>query len=254
MIRKPFDELQRAKDLAESASRAKTAFISNVSHEIRTPLTSMIGSLGLIAGTMSDKLPEQACKLVDLAHKNAQRLLTLVNDLLDFAKIDAGRFALENAPFSLYSSIGKVTEIILLRCREKGLDLQVRYQTPVPEEIIGDAVRFEQVLLNLLSNAVKFTEQGSIKMFIRVAQKDAGSERLYIDVVDTGIGISAEKLDYIFEKFTQEDESTTRRFGGTGLGLAISNDIVRLMGGHLKVNSKVGEGSTFFFDIPLVRA
>lgn len=253
MIRKPFVALEKAKDEAEVASRAKTNFLTNISHEIRTPLTSILGGLGLVVQGMRSKLSEDVCKPLDIAHKNASRLLVLVNDLLDLAKVDAGHMGIENAPFNIMTSVEKVMETMLIKSREKNLDLQVRYQTSLPEQVYGDSARFEQILLNLLSNAIKFTDKGSVTLSLRTQWSSADKISLHVEVIDTGIGISEEKTEYIFEKFTQEDESMTRRFGGTGLGLAISRDLVRLMGGTLKVNSKAGHGSTFFFDIPLTK-
>lgn len=254
MIRKPFVALEKAKEEAVVAYRAKTNFLANVSHEIRTPLTSILGGLGVVVQGMGGKLSEEVLKPLEIAHKNTNRLLILVNDLLDLSKVDAGRMTIENVPFNLMSSVEKVVDTMLIRSKEKQIELQVHYRTLLPKEVMGDPVRLEQILLNLLSNAIKFTDKGSVKLFIGSRELSEDIISLLVEVVDTGIGIADDKMEYIFEKFTQGDESMTRRFGGTGLGLAISRDLVRLMGGTLKVESKVGVGSTFYFEIPLKKA
>ena len=232
---------------AEAASVAKSEFLANMSHEIRTPMNGVIGMTEVLAAT--DMTPKQrAC--VEVIQSSGGALLTIINDILDFSKIEAGRIELERAPFSLRRAIEDVATLISARAAERGVELSVRIAPDLPEQVEGDAGRIRQILTNLIGNAAKFTHEGAIA--VSAERDDDG--RIKIAVADTGIGIAPEKIDRIFEKFEQADNSTTRRYGGTGLGLAISKQLVELMGGDIAVASRVGAGTTFTVRLPLPAA
>jgi len=245
--RKQSADLEVAKDKAIAASQAKSEFLANMSHEIRTPMNGILGMAELLS---KSEINDRQQEFVSVINSSASALLTIINDILDFSKIEAGAFALDPVLFDLKSSINDVTALMRSTAQEKDLELIINYPSDLPKNFIGDAGRIRQVITNLVGNAVKFTETGHITIDVDI-QPSRDMVVCTLDVKDTGIGISPEKMNRIFEKFTQADGSTTRVYGGTGLGLTISKHIVEMMGGRMRVNSTFGEGSSFGFRIPL---
>jgi len=241
---------QTTKDV-EAANQAKSEFLANMSHEIRTPMNAILGMAELLAETPLSREQE---KYVHLFHDAGENLLTLINDILDLSKVEAGQIKLEAVPFNLGDITEKITEIFGMRAGEKGLDLVCHLQPDLPEDVIGDPLRLRQILTNLIGNAIKFTEKGEIVLevnTIKPLDPEAREINLVFSIADTGIGISADQLAHIFDKFTQADASTSRKYGGTGLGLTITRHFVELMGGTLSVKSEPGKGSVFSFTVTM---
>lgn len=232
-----------ARDRAEAADRAKSEFLANMSHELRTPLTSVIGFSGLLQE--SSGLSADQARYVDRIATSSKALLGVINDILDYSKLEANAVSLEDRPFSVGKMIEGAAGIVEAQCTERGLSLVVDCAPDLPATLTGDESRLRQVTLNFLSNAVKFTASGEIRL--QVSMVDG---MLRIAVSDTGIGIASEKLDALFDRFSQADASTTRLYGGTGLGLSISRKLIELMSGTLGVESRLGRGSTFWFEVP----
>lgn len=239
--------IQHEKNKAEQGEKIKEKFMANMSHEIRTPMNSILGMTNILLKNQHLKVQE---KYLDAIAQSSNNLMVILNDILDLSNLEAGRLELENKIFNLKDELKVVEDILKFKAKEKGIQLKCEVEKGVPEWVVGDSTRLNQILINLIGNAIKFTEKGVVTGIVRVKSKSEQQVILQFEIKDTGIGIPADRLDAIFQSFTQADGNTTRHYGGTGLGLTISKQLVELQNGSIQVKSQEGKGSTFIFEIP----
>jgi signal transduction histidine kinase/DNA-binding response OmpR family regulator len=244
VLRQQARDLVEARNAAQEANRAKSAFLATMSHEIRTPINGILGMTALLLGT---ELTSRQQHFADTVSRSGETLLALINDILDFSKIEAGKFELDRIDFHLHETVEEVVELLATRAQNKGLELMCRLQDDVPSAVRGDPTRLRQILTNLIGNAIKFTAQGEVVVRVATIEQDAETVWLRFEVCDTGIGIAPEDQSRLFTAFSQVDSSTTRKYGGTGLGLSIAKELAHMMGGEIGVQSTPGVGSTFWF-------
>jgi PAS domain S-box-containing protein len=242
-------ELIEAKKLAEESGKVKEQFLANMSHEIRTPMNAIIGFANLLLKE-KDSFTNDQGKYIDIIHHAGENLLVIINDILDYSKIESGKFNLENAGFVLTDVVGKVMSLFKPKAGEKGIDLSYQLEGDVPCQLMGDSVRLNQVLVNLISNSLKFTDKGHIKLTIKAKKQSTKKATLSFTIEDTGIGIPKNKLKTIFQSFTQATSDTTRKYGGTGLGLTIVKKIVDIQKGDISIDSELNKGTTITINLP----
>ncbi len=238
---------ESATKIAEDAVKSKQQFLSNMSHEIRTPMNAIIGFTKVLLKTELDTKQKEYLKAIKMS---GDALIVLINDILDLAKVDAGKMIFEQTPFKMAASISAMIHLFETKIQEKNLKLIKKYDNKIPKVLVGDPVRLHQIILNLVSNAVKFTTKGEITVSVRLLNEDEEKVTIEFSVTDTGIGIPEDKIEHIFENFQQASSETARLYGGTGLGLAIAKQLVESQGGSITVKSKLEEGSTFSFILP----
>jgi PAS domain S-box-containing protein len=241
------EEVERARVAAEAANRAKSAFLANMSHEIRTPMTAILGYADMLLDP--GQAASERIKCIETIRRNGRHILSVINDILDISKIEAGKMLVERVPCAPSQIVLDVASLLRARAGEKGLSLDVDFIGPIPASIRTDPTRLRQVLMNLVGNAVKFTERGSVRLVVRMGGEGELRPRLRFEIVDSGVGMSQEQIENLFQPFTQGDTSTTRRFGGTGLGLAITSRLIKMLDGIIQVSSAPGEGTSFVVEI-----